>query len=85
MQKKKHLNLELNFCKQELVAQWHSRLSRKTTGVGTESSAWPGPSRQLQGRDSAAQESAFLLIKTEQQVSNPSTFSSSDMLTGISR
>lgn len=27
--------LKLNFCEPELVAQWHSRLSMKTTGMGT--------------------------------------------------
>lgn len=32
-----------------------------------------------------AQESTFLLIKMEQQVSKPSTFSISKLLTGISR
>jgi hypothetical protein len=85
VQKMKQLNLELNFCKQELVARQHSRLSRKTTGVGTEPLAWPGPCWWLPGRASVAQESTFLLIKTEQQVSNPSTFSSSEVLTGISR
>lgn len=26
--------LKLNFCEPELVAQWHSRLSMETTGVG---------------------------------------------------
>lgn len=30
-------------CKQELVAQWHSRLSKETGGMGTEPSAWPWP------------------------------------------
>lgn len=31
----KQLNLKLNFCEPELVAQWHNRLSMTTTVVGT--------------------------------------------------
>lgn len=30
-------------CKQELVAQWPSRLSKEKGGIGTEPSAWPRP------------------------------------------